>query len=267
MFNIYKMCCFCMYPSDLKNEQWELIKDFFIENENVKKRGRKAWRDPRDILDGILYLNKTGCQWRQLPADFPPWRTVHHYFQKWTRSGLLDKILMTLNKKVRKEAGKNEEPSYGIIDSQSVKMQSEGEAKGVDGYKKVKGRKRHIVVDTLGCLLAVVVHAANIHDTKAAYTVMAKACQSYPTICAFSGDQGYCKTAEEDAMLLGRTMYISKKIDDKFAVLPKRWIVERTFAWMNGYRRLSKDFEKNPRFSEAMVKLSYIKLALNKLKY
>lgn len=256
-----------MYPSDLTDQQWDLIKDFFVEDCTIKRRGRKAWRDPRDLLDGILYLNKTGCQWRQLPVDFPPWRTVHYYFQKWTESGVLDKILMVLHKKVREQACKHESPSYGIIDSQSVKTQSEGSEQGFDGNKKIKGRKRHIIVDTLGCLLAVVVHAANIHDTKAAYYVMKKACQNYPTLQAFSGDQGYCKTAEEEAKVLEKELHISKKIKDEFAVLPKRWVVERTFSWMNGCRRLSKDFEKNPQFSEAMIKLSCMKIALNKIKY
>lgn len=171
------------YPSDLTDAQWDLVKDYFIEP-SVKRRGRKMWRDPRDLLDGIFYLSKTGCQWRQLPLDFPPWRTVHHYFQKWSRSGLLDRVLQELNKKVRQQAGKEALPTYGILDSQSVKTQSGGNERGVDGHKKIKGRKRHIAVDILGCLLAVVVHAANIHDTKAAYS---KSLQSLSNLASLFG--------------------------------------------------------------------------------
>ena len=256
-----------MYPSDLKNEQWNLIEKFFLEAPRSNPKGRKVWRDMLDIFEAILYVNKTGCQWRQLPLDFPPWQTVYGYFQKWRKSGLLDKVLKILNQKVREQEGRTATPSFGIIDSQSVKMQSSGSEKGVDGNKKVKGRKRHIIVDSLGCLLAVNVHAANVHDTKSAYFVMKKACEKYPSIVAFWGDQGYCKTAEADALRLGRTLHISKKIDDKFAILPKRWAVKRTFGWFNGYRRMSKDFETNPRNSEAHIKMCCIKITLNRLKY
>ena len=252
------------YPSDLSDDQWALLEPLFADDPH--KRGRKFWQDHRDCVDAVLYIIKTGCQWRQLPLDFPPWKTVYSRFYKWKKSGFWQKILETLTKKVRLQEGKGE-PSYGILDSQSVKSSSPGADRGYDGNKKVKGRKRHIVVDTLGLLLTVYVHAANIHDTKAAEMVMKKTLESYPSLQAFSGDEGYRKTAEEAAISLGRELHISRRIKDEFAVLPKRWVVERSFAWLNGYRRLSKDYEASTSTSETMVQIAFIKILINKIKY
>lgn len=251
------------YPSDLSDAQWALLSPLF---ENLPlKRGRKTWRDPRDIIDAVLYVNKTGCQWRQLPLDFPPWHTVYNTFHKWQKNGTWDTILQRLNEMVRVKEGRNPVPSYGLLDSQSVKSSSPGKERGYDGNKKVKGRKRHILVDVLGLLLCVFVHAANIHDTKAAGVVMKNALERYPSLIAFCGDEGYRKTAEESAIALGKELHISTRIRDTFAVIPKRWVVERSFAWLNGYRRLAKDFERNTAISEAMVRIAFIKITLNKL--
>jgi putative transposase len=260
-----------MYISDLTDDQWELVKHHFEKPKTGA--GRIPYRsDMRDIVDAILYIVKTGCQWRMLPKDFPPHQTVYYYYKKWKEDNTWDAFLQDLVSKARIKEGRNAEPTYGVIDSQSAKTNADGEKKGFDGNKKIKGRKRHIIVDVFGFLLAVIVHAANIHDAKAAENVMKKAIDQYPTIKAFSGDEGYPKTAEEAAQSLGREMHISKKIksteitDTKgFKVTPKRWVVERTFGWFGFSRRLSRDFEKTTTSAEAIIKISHAKLLINRL--
>ncbi len=160
---------------------------------------------------------------------------------------------------------KNRTPSYGIVDSQSVKTVSASEQRGIDGGKKVKGRKRHIVVDTLGNLIQIIVHAANTHDTKAGCDVLKAAALKYETIGAFSGDAGYRGTSVEFVeQALDLKLHISKKIKDSFAVLPMRWVVERTFAWLGNYRRLSKDYETLVMTAENMVRIAMLRITIAK---
>lgn len=161
-------------------------------------------------------------------------------------------------KKTRVEAGRTAEPSYGLIDSRSVKTASASEDRGIDGGKKVKGRKHHIVTDIMGNLLHVVVHAANIHDTKSGGEVIKEAIEKYPSMKGVCGDAGYRKTFEEEAGKLGLTVDISERINPGWGILPKRWRVERTFVWMNGTRRLSKDYEILTVSAECMVIISHI---------
>lgn len=164
-----------------------------------------------------------------------------------------------------KKNSRARQPSYGIIDSQSVKTQYDSDARGIDGGKKVKGRKRHIVVDVLGNLLHVQVHAANIHDTVAAGEVLRGAAEQYPSLQAFSGDAGYRGTAVRFVdEQLGLILHISEKIKDGFAVLPKRWVVERTFAWLGAFRRLAKDFEILTATAENMIRIAMLKITLAK---
>ncbi len=166
---------------------------------------------------------------------------------------------------VSKKNDKAATPSYGIVDSQSVKTISHSEERGIDGGKKIKGRKRHIVVDTLGCLIEVMVHAANVHDTKSGCDVLAAAARKHATIKAFSGDAGYRGTAVEFVeQTLGLELHISQKIKDVFSVLPIRWIVERTFAWLGNYRRLSKDYEILKTTAENMVRIAMLRIMVAK---
>ena len=177
-------------------------------------------------------------------------------YGKWLWTNLTTRI----EKKDRTES-----PSYGIIDSQSVKTQYPSEARGIDGNKKVKGHKRHIVVDILGNLLAVMVHAANESDTTSGCPVLAKAAQKHKTIKAFSGDQGYHGTAEEFVNNeLKLTLHISSRTEAGFVVLPRRWIVERTFAWLGHFRRLAKDFEILTSTAENMIRIAMLKITLAK---
>ena len=200
-----------------------------------------------------------------MPKDFPPWKTVYDPFSKWNKRGTWEKCLDRLTACHRLKEGRTALPSYGIIDAQSVKTQYASEERGIDGGKKVKGHKRHLVVDILGNLLCVRVHAANLSDTKSACEVLEGASSKFPSLEAFSGDAGYRGTAVDfTSTKLGLTLPISEKIEGKWAVLPKRWVVERTFSWPGHFRRLSKDFEILPATAENMIRIAMLKLTLAK---
>lgn len=250
------------YPSDLSGQEWDFIKNHFYPK---TKRGSASKHDKKDIVNAILYVLKGGITWRMLPKDFPPWKTVYDHFSKWSKQGVWEKALDEANQRHRQKIGKKSNPSYGIIDAQSVKTQYASEDRGIDGGKKVKGHKRHIIVDTLGNLLHVSVHAANQSDTKSACPVLERCQEKYPSIQAFSGDAGYRGTAVKFVdETLKMTLHISMKIKDKWAVLPKRWVVERTFAWLNNFRRLAKDFEILTGTAENMVRIAMLKLTVAK---
>ncbi len=247
-----------MYDSDLSEEEWALIEHHFQPQD---RRGAEPRHAKRDIVNAILYINKTGAQWRMLPKSFPPWQTVYDHYSIWNRRGVWEAAVDDLNTMYRKKKEKAATPSYAIIDSQSVKTIFPSEDRGFDGGKKTKGRKRHIVVDTLGNLIQVIVHAANIHDTKGAGDVLRAAAEKHATIKAFSGDEGYRGTAVEFVEnTLGLKLHISKKIKDAFAILPMRWVVERTFAWLGHYRRLSKDYEILTLTAENMVRIAMLRI-------
>ncbi len=242
-----------MYDSDLSEEEWQLIKHHFEPEDN---RGVKPKHAKRDIINAIVYINKKGAQWRSLPKDFPPWTTVYDHYSRWNRRGVWEAVLDELSALHRKK-DKNPKPSYGIVDSQSVKTVSASEQRGIDGVKKVKGRKRHIVVDTLGNLIHVIVHTANTHDTKAGCEMLKATAQKYQTLETFSGDAGYRSTTVDFVeQVLNLKLHISEKIKDSFAVLPMRWVVERPFAWLDNYRRLSKDYETLAMTAENMVRIA-----------
>ncbi len=248
------------YPSDLTDAEWALIEHHFQPRD---RRGSASLHPRKRIVDAILYVVKSGCQWRMLPNDFPPWQTVYDHFSRWNKRGVWESALDQLNAVHRRNNGRSRSPSYGIIDSQSVKTEYASEERGIDSGKKVKGHKRHIVVDILGNLLHVSVHAANCSDTVAGGPVMARAAEKHPSIEAFSGDAGYRGTAVKFVdETLGLVLHISTKIKDGWAVLPKRWVVERTFAWLGRFRRLSKDFEILTGTAENMIRIAMLKKTL-----
>lgn len=251
------------YPTNMTDSQWSAI--LVILND---KRKRK--HSLREIFDAIFYVLKTGCQWRMLPMDFPKWQLVYYYFNKWKWDGTIEEIHETLRDMTRKKAGKERSPSLGLIDSQSVKTtRSGGLCRGMDGGKKTKGRKRHIVVDTMGLLMAVVVHAANVHDSKGAPFVFSELKFRFSRLVKIIADGGYRgELIENTKKTFGWILEVVLRKDDspKFQVIPKRWVVERTFAWFESYRRLSKDFEFHTETSQAMIQLAMIKLMLNRIK-
>jgi putative transposase len=205
-----------------------------------------------------------------LPKDFGCWNTVYYYYRKWKETGVIEQVHELLRDFVRRVSGRQESPSACCIDSQSVKMSRQPGLKGVDGGKMTKGRKRHIVVDTLGLLLVVVVHAANVHDSQSAMMVIEGLRGRFSRLKTIFADGGYRgELADNVKMLFGWCLSIVLRSDGSksFVVLPKRWVVERTFSWFEGFRRLSKDYEIQPSTSETMIQLAMIHIMLNRVKY
>ena len=251
-----------MYPTDVTDAQWKSIKKLIPQSE------RKRKNDLREIWNAIFYVLKTGCQWRMLPNDFPKWQLVYYYFSKWKDEGIIEHIMHMIHEQVRILLKRNVEPSAGIIDCQSVKTTRRGGIRGVDGNKKINGRKRHVVVDTLGYVLAVVVHAANIHEVNGTELVMRKLKEKFLSLKVIFADGGYRgEIIEQVKNLFGYLLQIVLRTDKekKFEVLPKRWIIERTFSWFENTRRLGKDYEYLLDTSEAMIQLASIKIMLNKI--
>jgi putative transposase len=247
------------YPTNLSNSQWQVISKYLD-----VERSRKY--ELQEVVNSILYLVKTGCQWRMLPADFPKWQIVYYYFSAWKRSGLIEQIHEMLVEKTRKSKGKNEEPTVGIIDAQSVKSTLvSSQDKGFDAGKKIKGIKRHIIVDTLGLILAVVIQSASVQDRDGAVSVIDKLMENWRRVIKIFADGGYA------GKLIGKVKNMFKieleiiKRDElhTFKMLPKRWIVERTFSWIDTNRRNSKHYERLNETSVAIVHLSAIRIMLN----
>ena len=256
------------YDSDVSDEQWNLIADLIPRiKSSASIGGRPAKYQRRELLNAMLYVCRTGCQWRLLPHDFPDWQAVYRYFVVWDNAGLFEKMNDRLRIKLRVNVGRNPEPSAGIIDSQSVKIPANLGFSGFDGAKKVNGRKRHIVTDTLGLLLKVVVHEASLSDRESATSVLTLVRSRFKRIKVIFADQGYTgKLIERIRISLKMTITIIKRTELRiFHILPRRWVVERTFGWFGFYRRLAKDYERYPRHSEAFVYLAMDNIMLHRL--
>jgi transposase len=254
------------YPSDLTDDQWELIAALVA----VRPGGRPPIHSRRRIVDAILYVNRTGCSWRQLPHDFPPWDTVYWYFKTWNDNGVTDRIHDALRAAVRDGDGRDPMASAGIVDAQAVNgADTVGSAtRGYDAGKKVNGRKRHIVTDTLGLLVVVLVTAASVQDRDGGRRVLARAKMAMPSIALVWADGGYAgKLIAWVARRCRILLEIVRKPQGQrtFAVLPRRWVVERTLSWLVRCRRLDRDYERLPEHSEAMIKWSMIGLMVRRL--
>lgn len=257
-----------IYPSDLTGGEWEYLAKVLPKQ---SKLGRPAKYDKVTILNAIFYVARTGCAWRYLPTNYPPWKTVYHYFRQWRVCGVWKRIHAQLRRLVRKRVCKQPQASLAILDSQSVKTTDAAKpgTVGYDAGKKITGRKRHILVDTLGTVLVAVVHSANISETAGARLVLENLVRRFWRLKKVI--VGYQASLPEWTAQLERwrrvtVEWVLRDPNQKgFAALPKRWIVERTFGWLIKHRRLSKDYEALPETSEVMIYVVMIRLMVRRL--
>jgi putative transposase len=282
------------YPTDLSDEEWRLLEPYLPA---PKRRGRPRLRSPREILDAVFYVLKSGCQWRMLPRDFPPWKTVFHYFRRWRIDGTWERMNRALRRRLRERLDREPEPSAGIVDAQSVETTGVGgEQRGFDGGKKVRGRKRHILVDTEGLLVEARVHSAKVPDQDGIKRLLDPARDRLPRLSYLWVDAGYRgrgKEWAEEALGVevevvnrspkpppekvlriwarewfkeGGNMDLGKLPKrPAFEKLPRRWVAERTFAWFSHNRRMSKDYERLCSAGEAFIHAAMTRLMARRL--
>jgi transposase len=257
------------YPSSLSDAEWAVLQPL-VQRPATPKGGRPPKHPLRAVVDAIRYLVRTGCAWRLLPGDFPPPGTVYWWFAKWTADGTLQRLHDALREQVRVRAGRNPVPSAAVVDSQSVRAADTvpRASRGWDAGKKVNGRKRHLAVDTLGLLLVVLVTAASVQDRDAARPLLWRLCASYRGIRLVWADAGYAgKLVAWAACMLHLVVEVVRKHPGQstFEVLPRRWVVERTLAWIAKHRRTVRDYERLPAHHAAMVTWAMVAVMTRRL--
>jgi transposase len=259
------------YPSQITDAMWAVVEPL-LPARDPRRGGRPRIHQNRPVLDAIFYVLRSGCQWRMIPHDLVPWWTAYRWYRTWAADGTWDRLHDGLRAAARIAAGRDPGPSAAVLDAQSVKSSEGGQARGVDMGKKITGRKRHLVVDTLGLVLVAAVTAASVQDRPGGKAVLARLAAQFPSVALVWADGGYANSVDDGLLdwarqKLGLALEIVRRSDDVkgFQVLPRRWVVERTFGWLVRNRRLARDYERLTSCSEAMIKVAMIRLMAARL--